>query len=81
VTAASENPPVLKFLASIVLGAVLAFSPQMSVAQTPAGATPTHHLQTHRPTGSHRSQMRHRSNLHKERARAGAEHVRTMRQQ
>jgi hypothetical protein len=73
---------MLKFVASIILAAALAFSSQASVAQTaPAGASATHHAQTHRPTGSHRSQMRHRSNMHKERARAGAEHMRTMRQQ
>jgi hypothetical protein len=73
---------MLKFLASIVLGAALASSPVASVAQTtPAGASAVHHTQAHRPTGSHRSQMRHRSNTHKERARAGAEHVRQMRVQ
>ena len=73
---------MLKFLVSIVLGAALAFSSQASVAQmTPAGASATHHAHAHRPTGSHRSQMRHRSNMHKEQARAGAEHMRMMRQQ
>jgi hypothetical protein len=73
---------MLKFLASIVLGIAVAASPLASVAQTtPAGASAMHHTQTHRPTGSHRSQMRHRSNMHKERARAGAEHVRQMRAQ
>jgi len=37
--------------------------------------------QAHRPTGSYRSEMRKRRNTHKERARAGAEHVRQMRTQ
>ena len=73
---------MLKFLAAIVLGAALASSPLASVAQTtPAGASATHHAQAHRPTGSYRSEMRHRGNLHKDRARAGAEHVRQMRMQ
>ena len=73
---------MLKFLASIVLGTALLASPLVSVAQTtPTGASAMHHTQAHRPTGSHRSQMRHRSNMHKERARAGAEHVRQMRVQ
>ena len=73
---------MLKFLPSIVLGVALASSPLVSVAQTtPAGASAVHHTQAHRPTGSYRSQMRHRSNMHKDRARAGAEHVRQMRMQ
>ena len=73
---------MIKILASVVLGAALASSPLVSVAQTtPAGASAAHHAQAHRPTGSHRSQMRHRSNMHKERARDGAEHVRQMRVQ
>ena len=70
---------MLKFLASIVLGAALASSPPPAFAQTAqTGAAPMHHPHAHRPTGSYRSQMRHRSNTHKERARAGAEHVRQM---
>ena len=73
---------MLKFFASIILGAALASSPLVSVAQTtPAGSSAAHHAQAHQPTGSYRSQMRHRSNLHKDRARAGAEHVRQMRVQ
>ena len=73
---------MLKFLASIVLGAALAYSPLVSVAQTtPAGASAVHRPQSRQPTGSHRSRMAHRNNLHKERARAGAEHVRQMRMQ
>jgi hypothetical protein len=78
-TAASENAPMLKFVASILLGAALASSPLPAFAQTTQpGASATHHTQTHRPTRSYRSEMRRRGNTHKERARAGAEHVRTM---
>ena len=73
---------MLKFLASIALGAALASSPLVSVAQTtPAGASAVHYPQSHQSTGSHKSRMAHRRNLHKERARAGAEHVRQMRMQ
>lgn len=73
---------MLKFLASIVLGAALASSPRVSVAQTtPAGASATHHAQAHRPSGSHRSRMAQRNNLSQERARASAEHMRKMRVQ
>jgi hypothetical protein len=73
---------MLKFIASIALGAALAFAPLPAFAQTTqTGASAIHHPHAHRPTGSYRSQMRHRSNTHKERARAGAEHVRQMRLQ
>ena len=48
--------------------------PSMTLAQT------TRHSY-HRPTtGSHRSEMRARSNLSRDRARAGAEHARQARQ-
>jgi hypothetical protein len=73
---------MLKFIGSIVLIAALAFSPLSAVAQTTqSGASATHHAQTHKPTRSYKSEMRHRSNMSKERARAGAEHVRTMHKQ
>ena len=73
---------MLKFLASIALGAALASSPLVSLAQTtPAGASATHHAYSHRPSGSHRSRMAQRHNLSQERARASAEHVRQMRVQ
>ncbi len=70
---------MLKLIGLIVAGAAIACSPLGATAQTgqPAAAS-THHA-THTPTGSYRSQMRHRSNMSRERARAGAEHVRTMR--
>ncbi len=67
---------MLKFVASFLLGAVLASAPLPAFAQTTQpGATAVHHPQTHR------GKMAHRNNLHKERARAGAEHVRQMRMQ
>jgi hypothetical protein len=72
---------MFKFIFAASLGAALAFSPLAAVAQTPAatGASAMHHhATTHRPTRSYKSEMRHRSNMSKERARAGAEHVRTM---
>lgn len=69
---------VIKTIAFIGLGAAIALSPLAGFAQTAPAAPATHHATTHRPTGSYRSQMRHRHNLSKERARAGAEHVRTM---
>ena len=70
---------MLKCLASIALGAALASSPLVSVAQTPAGASATHYAPGHRPSGSHKSRMAQRHNLSQERARASAEHVRQMR--
>jgi hypothetical protein len=68
---------MLNKLAAMGLSAVVALSPLAAVAETyqqlaqaaPAAA----------PTGSYGSQMRHRSNLSKERARASAEHMRKMR--
>jgi hypothetical protein len=69
--------------AAIGVSAVIAFSPLAALADTNqqlAQAAPTTGANsTAAPTGSHRSQMRHRSNLSKERARASAEHMRKMR--
>ena len=73
---------MLKFVASILLGAIVAYAPLPAFAQTTQpGASTVHHPTAHGRTGSYRSQMRQRGNLHKERARAGAEHVRQMRVQ
>ncbi|MBV8103833.1 MAG: hypothetical protein JO223_04265 [Hyphomicrobiales bacterium] len=73
---------MLKFVASILLGAALASSPLPAFAQTTQlGASAMHHPHAHRPTRSYRSEMRRRGNAHKEQARAGAEHVRQMRMQ
>ena len=71
---------MLKLIAAIVLGAALASSsPPTFAATMQSGASATHHTaHAHRPTRSHKSEMRHRSNLSRERARAGAEHMRTM---
>jgi hypothetical protein len=73
-----------KFVA-IGLGAVIGLAPLAAVAQTeqlaqaaPAAApaaTPAHAA----GGGSHRRHLRHRSNQSRERARAGAEHLRQMR--
>ena len=75
---------MLKTVALIAFSAAIALTPLSTLAQTPAtpGASATHHAaKTHKPTGSYRSQMRHTRNTSKERARASAEHMRTMRQQ
>ena len=58
---------------AIGLGAVIAFSPLAALAQS---ATGTAHAGG---GGSHRSHLRHSANTSRERARASAEHVRTMR--
>ncbi len=73
---------MLKTVAFIVVGAAVSLTPFAVLAQNAAPPPPKyHHYSAHKPTGSHRSEMRKRHNLSKERARAGAEHVRTMRQQ
>jgi hypothetical protein len=72
---------MLKFAGILVVGAAIASSPLPAAAQTsqPGGATSMRHATpAHRPTGSYRSEMRRRGNLSRERARAGAEHVRKM---
>ena len=76
---------MLNKFAAIGLSAVIALSPLAALAGTdeqlaqaaPAAGAPS----STAPTGSYRSRMRHNSNTHKERARAGAEHMRQMRQQ
>ncbi len=67
-------------IAAIGLGAAIALSPFSIVAVLSQTAAPAaaHHARPHKPTGSFRSQMRNRSNLSKERARAGAEYMRTL---
>ena len=79
---------MLKTLASLGLIAALAFAPRVALAEMKpspaladtAAATKAHHYR-HKSTGSYRSEMRRRSNMSKEHARASAEHVRQMRQQ
>jgi hypothetical protein len=76
---------------SLVAAAVLTIglagyaSAQDTVTGAPAGTAPmTPAPGTHPPipgmTGSHKSQMRHRANTSKERARASAHHMHHMRQ-
>ncbi len=76
---------MFKFVFAIGLGAIMAASPLAALAQTGQPATPaghtTSHVKHHTPTRSYRSEMRHRSNQSKERARASAEHMRTMQKQ
>jgi hypothetical protein len=71
---------MLKFAGILVVAMLIACSPLRAIAQTtPTGASSTHPAtHAHRPTGSYRSEMRRRNNLSRERARAGAEHVRKM---
>jgi hypothetical protein len=70
---------MLKTIALMGLGAAVAFTSLPAIAQTyqsaaPAASTPT----STAPTASHKSQMRHRANMSKERARASAHHMRQM---
>ena len=68
---------MLKTIALIGLGAAMAFMPLPAIAQTYQSATPAASAPSATtPTGSHRSQMRHRANMSKERARASAHHMR-----
>jgi hypothetical protein len=71
---------MLKTIALIGVGTAIAFAPLPTIAQTYQSAAPAVSAPAATaPTGSHRSQMRHRANLSKERARASAEHMRHMR--
>jgi hypothetical protein len=72
---------MLKFILAAGLGAAIAASPVAGFAQTAMPAAKHHATTHHRPTRSYKSEMRQRSNTHKDRARAGAEHMRTMRNQ
>ena len=74
---------MLRTITSLALGAAIALSPLVALADTaPAAAPATHyHHSAHKPTGSYRSEMRKRHNSSKEHARASAEHMRMMRKQ
>jgi hypothetical protein len=73
---ALEENAMLKTLALIGVGTAIAFTPLPTIAQTaPAANAPA----ATAPTGSHSSQMRHRANMSKERARASAHHMHHMR--
>jgi hypothetical protein len=71
-----------RFLAMIGVGAIMAFSPLVAVAQSDnqpmqvaQASTPSAHAGG---GGSHSRHQRHRANQSKERARASAEHMRKM---
>ena len=70
---------MLKTIALIGLGtALLAFTPLPAIAQTDQSAAPAASAPAATAaTGSHKSQMRHRANMSKERARASV-HMRQM---
>jgi hypothetical protein len=72
-----ENHAMLKTIALMGLGAAIVFTSLPAIAQTtttPAASAPA----AAAPTGSYKSQMRHRANMSKERARASAHHMRHM---
>ena len=69
---------MLKIIALVGLGAAVAFTPLPAMAQTDQSAPAASSPAATAPTGSHRSQMRHRANMSKERARASAHHMRHM---
>jgi hypothetical protein len=56
-------------------------APAGTAPETPAPGTPVPvpGMMSPTPTGSHQSQMRHRANMSRERARASAHHMRHMR--
>ena len=58
--------------AAIGLGALIALAPLATLAQTAPAAPSGSHMAA--PSGSHMNQMRHRRNMSKEHARAGAHH-------
>jgi hypothetical protein len=75
-----------KMFAAMGLGVLIALSPLAAMAQSDGAAGPMQVAQatTGSPAhagggGSHRRHLRHSANTHKERARAGAEHMRQMR--
>jgi hypothetical protein len=79
---------MLNRFAAIGLGALLGLSPLAAIAQSDSSAQPMQLVQAAPAAsgtvhagggGSHRRHLRHRSNLSKEQARAGAEHIRKMR--
>jgi hypothetical protein len=67
------------------LGALVALSPLLAMAQSEAPAEPVQVAQASTtaapaaPRGSHRRHLRNQGNLSRERARASAEHMRQMR--
>jgi hypothetical protein len=71
---------MLKTITLLGLGAAVAFSSLPAFAQTDQPAAPQASAPASTaPTGSHKSQIRHRASMSKERARASAHHVRHLR--
>ena len=69
---------MLKIMVAAVFAALVAAAPLAAQAQTTAAPGATHPHSVHRPTGSHRSEMRKRHNTSRDRARASAEHMRKL---
>ena len=73
---------MLNKIALLGVGAVLALAPLSALAQTDQSTAPAapgaSATRAAAPSGTHRSQMRHRNNISRERARASAEHMRHM---
>ena len=70
---------MFKTIALIGVGVAIAFTPLPTIAQTDQSATPAASAPAATaPTGSHKSQMRHRANMSKQKARASAHHMRHM---
>jgi hypothetical protein len=66
---------MLKMIA-LGLGAAIAFAPLSAIAQIDQSAAPAASAPAAMaPTGSHKSQMRHRANMSRERARASAHNM------
>ncbi len=68
---------MLKLMVAASFAALVAAAPLAAQAQTTA-APGAHPHSVHRPTGSHRSEMRKRHNTSRDRARASAEHMRKL---
>ena len=65
--------------AAIGLGALIALAPLATLAQTaPTAPAATEAKPMAAPSGPHKSQMRHTSNMSKQHARAGAHHMHKM---
>src|SRR5271154_949392 len=79
------GPTMVKIFAAMGLGALVALSPLAAMAQSDGTTEPMQVAQATTSSahagggGSHSRHLRHSRNTHKERARAGAEHMRQMR--
>ena len=70
---------MLNKIAAIGFGATIALSPLAAIAQTDQSAPAATGQSMAAPSGSHKSQMRHRSSRSNQRARASAHHMHKMR--